>query len=271
MSDEFDLSAYLQRIGYSGAHAPTLDTLQAIHALHPAAVPFENLDPLLGRPVALDLASLQAKIVGQRRGGYCFEHNTLLAAALQALGYTVTPLAARVRWMVPPDRPEGARGHMLLRVDLDDGPYLADVGFGGLLLAAPVRMQRDVEQQTPSVAVRLVGTEHVLTLQAALPAGWQDVYRFTLDPQLPVDYVVANWYTSTHPRSLFTSNLLMQRLTPECRYTLFNTRLTSRDSTGVLTERTVADPEDLAHTLDVDFGITAPAAPAVIWERLPKS
>ncbi|MGH7057165.1 MAG: arylamine N-acetyltransferase, partial [Acetobacteraceae bacterium] len=82
----FDLAAYFARIGYDGAREPTFATLAALHALHPAAIPFENLDSLLGRPVPLDLASLQAKLVGERRGGYCFEQNTLLAAVLGALG-----------------------------------------------------------------------------------------------------------------------------------------------------------------------------------------
>ena len=105
MSETFDLDAYFGRIGYAGPRAADMATLQAIQALHPAAIAFENLDPLLGRPVRLDLASIQQKLIGTRRGGYCFEQNTLLAAALEALGFKVTRLAARVRWMLPPERP----------------------------------------------------------------------------------------------------------------------------------------------------------------------
>src|SRR5260221_10485109 len=116
MSDAFDLDAYLTRIGFTGAPQADLATLTSIHALQPAAIPFENLDPLLGRPVTLDLAGLQAKLVQGRRGGYCFELNSLLAVALEALGFSVIRLAARVRWRAPPERPVGARTHMLLRV-----------------------------------------------------------------------------------------------------------------------------------------------------------
>src|ERR1700693_5745426 len=137
MSDGFDLDAYLARIGYSGPRRADVATLRAIHGLQPTAIPFENLDPLLGRPVALDLASLQAKLVGGRRGGYCYELNTLLAAALEALGFLVVRLGARVRWRAPPERPDGARTHMLLRVDLAEGPYLADVGFCGRAFPPP--------------------------------------------------------------------------------------------------------------------------------------
>src|SRR5262249_24611720 len=92
-----DLDAYLARVGYTGDRAPSLAVLDALHLAHATHVPFENLGILLGRPVLLDLESLQAKLVRGRRGGYCFEQNALLAAALEALGFAVTRLAARVR------------------------------------------------------------------------------------------------------------------------------------------------------------------------------
>ena len=104
---EVDLDGYFARIGYRGPRTPTFSTVQAIHALHSASIPFESLDPLLGRKVALDLASLQGKLVGGRRGGYCFEQNALFAAVLEALGLSVTTLGGRVRWMAPPGRPRG--------------------------------------------------------------------------------------------------------------------------------------------------------------------
>lgn len=269
MAEAFDLTAYLARIGYAGPRTPTLATLQAIHARHPAAIPFENLDPLLGRPVRLELDALQAKLVNQRRGGYCFEQNTLLAAALGALGFAVTPLAARVRWMAPPERPDGPRTHMLLRVDLAEGEFLADVGFGGHLLAAPVRLVPDLEQATPAAILRLVAVGPALILQTALPAGWHDLYRFTLEPQAAADSLVANWFTSTHPASLFTGNLLVQRLTPECRCSLFNARLTERHRDGGVGERVLVGAEDLADVLRATFAIAPPVDAAEIWSRLP--
>jgi N-hydroxyarylamine O-acetyltransferase len=106
MTQDFDIETYLARIGYDGPRAADLATLRAIHRRHPAAIPFENLDPLLGRPVALDIEALQEKLVRGRRGGYCFEENALFAAALEALGFAVTRLAARVRWGRPPESPE---------------------------------------------------------------------------------------------------------------------------------------------------------------------
>ena len=115
-----------------------------------------------------------------------------MRAVLQALGFRVTSLSARVRWGRAPDNPETARSHMLLRVDMDDGPYLVDVGFGGYLLPAPIRMERGVEQPNAHGVVRLVGDDSSLILQAALPSGWQDLYRFTQEPSLEEDYVSAN-------------------------------------------------------------------------------
>ncbi len=270
MSGPLDLDAYFERIGHAGPRAADMATLRAIQARHPAVMAFENLDPLLGRPVRLDLASLQAKLIRSRRGGYCFEHNTLLAAALGALGFKVTPLAARVRWMLPPERPEGPRSHMLLRVDLADGPWLADVGFGGFLLAAPVRLAPGVEQPMPGGTMRLLAADGRFTLQTALPDGWHDLYRFSLEPQAAADYGVANWFTSTHPSSLFTGNLLIQRLTPEGRDSLFNTRLTRRRTDGTADERVLTGPDDLGNVLETMFAITPPAPPPEIWSRLPR-
>ena len=127
MPNDFRLTAYLERIGIDGNLKPDYTTLTAIHAAHVGAIAFEGLDPFLGRPVRLDLAGLQEKLVANRRGGYCFEQNTLLKAALEALGFAVTGLAARVRWVTPPDSPLGPRSHMLLKVDLAQGAYLVDV------------------------------------------------------------------------------------------------------------------------------------------------
>jgi N-hydroxyarylamine O-acetyltransferase len=269
MAEAFDLDAYLARIGYAGRREPTLEVLRSVHALHPASIPFENLDPLLGRPVRLDLASLQAKLVGQRRGGYCFEQNAVFRAALQAMGFSVTGLGARVRWMSPPDGPDGPRSHMLLRVDLAEGPYLADIGFGGHLFAAPIRLEPDLEQATPASTLRLVASGPALTLQADLPGGWRDVYRFTQEAQLPADYEVSNWFTSTHPASLFRNHLLAERLTPERRISLFNTQVTERHADGRVVERVLDGPEALARALDEDFGLTPPADPAAVFARLP--
>src|SRR6266545_3908407 len=140
----FDLAAYCTRIGYDGALAPTRVVLEALHLAHATSIPFENLDVVLGRPIRLDLASLQAKVVAGGRGGYCFEHNTLFAAVLETVGFRVTRLAARVRLGASTIRP---RTHMLLAVETGGETAIADVGFGADGLLLPVQLGAAPTQQ----------------------------------------------------------------------------------------------------------------------------
>jgi N-hydroxyarylamine O-acetyltransferase len=256
----FDLDAYLHRVGYAGPHTATLDTLEALHALHPAAIPFENLNPLVGWPVGLDVDSLQSKMVAGGRGGWCFEHNTLFRKALEALGFSVHSLAARVVWNTPPDSPVGARNHMLLRVDLDGLPYLADVGFGGNVLTAPLRLEPHIAQTTPHEPHRLLPLENGLILEASLNGEWNPFYRFTLEPQFPSDYEVSNWYLCHHPGSFFRQLLICARVKPEGRYALRNTALAIHGKNGT-EKRTLPDASALRLCLEQDFGLRLPDSP----------
>jgi N-hydroxyarylamine O-acetyltransferase len=271
LTSEFDLDAYLARIGYAGPVAPDLATLSALHARQVDAIPFENLDVLMGRGVRLDLESLQAKLVGARRGGYCYELNSLFKAALEAIGFQVTGLAGRVRWMAPPDRPMGARTHMALRVDLPEGPYLADVGFGGHLLDHPIRFEPDLEQTTPQARLKLTREGSDLMLWTLIGEGWRTIYLLGLEPQLPADYAVGNWFTSTHPEVIFASSLMMERLTPDERISLFNTRLTERPRSGEARQRVIESGADLGEVLQALFGLDAPDPSDAVFEHLPKA
>jgi N-hydroxyarylamine O-acetyltransferase len=207
-----DLDAYLERIGYRGPVEPTRVVLDELHLGHVTRIPFENLDILLGLPIRLDLESLQRKLVQARRGGYCFEHNTLFAAALEQIGFGVTRLAARVRFGT---RGVTARTHMTLRVEADGEARLADVGFGGgsILRSMPIEPGRDVDQS--GWGFRLVDDGDYRVLQARRPGGWVDLYAFTFEPQHAVDYELANHYTSTHPSSPFTRTLTAQLSAPD--------------------------------------------------------
>jgi N-hydroxyarylamine O-acetyltransferase len=265
---DFDLDAYFARIGYGGATKPNLETLIAIHAAQVASIPFENLDPLLGRPVKLDLDSLQAKLVASRRGGYCFELNGLFKAALDALGYSVTGLAGRVRWMSPADAPLGGRSHMLMRVDLPDGPWLADAGFGAHLLDAPLKLRPGPDQSTPWAAYRLTETDGAFTLAARVGDDWRPTYLFRLEPQLAADYETYSWFTATHPQSLFVSYLIAERLTETARYNLVNTRLTERGRDGSVIERTLNSPAELGEVLEAVFNIESPAPAEAVFAKL---
>ncbi|HTX51374.1 MAG TPA: arylamine N-acetyltransferase [Caulobacteraceae bacterium] len=268
MSEDFDLDGYFKRIGYGGGVRPDLETLAAIQAHHVAAIPFEALDPLLGRPVPLDLAALQAKLVRSRRGGYCFEQNTLLRAALRAIGFQTTSLGARVLRGHAPGAPLPPRGHMVLLVDLPDGPRIVDVGLGIFLQDAPLRIDSFAEQTTPSGSYRLEADAGAFTLNIRQGGDWQSAFQFTLEPQHDADYEVANWFFATHPRSPFTQMVIMQRLTDAARIMLINTQLVERRRDGSVVERTLADAAELDDVLDKTFGIDPPAPAAKVFAKI---
>ena len=150
-----ELESYFARVNYDGPREPSLDVLRALQYRHTHTFPFENLDVLLGRGIRLDTGALTVKLIDSRRGGYCFEQNGLFWRVLNALGFAVTPLAARVRWQVP-DEVETGRTHMLLKVDLPEGPYIVDVGFGGLNPTAPFALEPGLAQATSLETYRIV-------------------------------------------------------------------------------------------------------------------
>ncbi|MBJ9673636.1 arylamine N-acetyltransferase family protein [Burkholderia gladioli] len=257
MHDDLDLPAYLERIGYRGEVAPTLDALRRLHRLHPAAIAFENLDSLTGAPVRLDLPSLGAKLVARRRGGYCFEQNRLFQAVLERFGFRVTPLIARVRWQRPPEL-VAAQTHMLLRVELDGAAWNLDVGFGAVTQTAPLAATPGVAQRTPHGEYRLVEAPgaDVFDLEFRAAKGWQPVYRFVARGVEQIDYEVANWYTSTHPDSKFVNDLIVSRVLPEGRAALLNDTLTLRDASGAATRHErLADAAAWAACLDQRFDL----------------
>src|SRR5262245_22637679 len=184
-----DLAAYFERIAYAGDRSPSRATLDALHLAHATHIPFENLDILLGRPIRLDLASLQAKLVRGKRGGYCFEQNVLFAAILEHLGFRVTRLAARVRFG---STRLLSRTHMLLTVDIDGSTWVADVGFGGEGLLRPLPLIAGQPARHYAWTYRLVEEAGLWILQSRRGEGWHDFYAFTREPQHLVDYEVAN-------------------------------------------------------------------------------
>ncbi len=224
--ERLDLDAYLERIGYAAAPAADAATLRGLHRAHAATIAFENVDVVLGRTIELGLDDVQAKLVRDRRGGYCFEHNLLFAAALERLGYAVTRLAARVRPALP-----GARSHMLLHVVADGAPWLADVGFGASLLE-PLPLESAVAHQGGwSYRLQLAGAGGWL-LQSHGLDGWSDLYGFTLEPQRPIDYTVYNHFTATHPRSPFTGQLVALRTESQIQHALRGRKLTTTRPDG---------------------------------------
>jgi N-hydroxyarylamine O-acetyltransferase len=252
-----DLDAYFRRIGFRGHAAADRQTLDALHRLHPQAIAFENLDPLLGMPVRLDPASLENKLVRAARGGYCYEHNLLFMHVLKALGFGVRGLGARVLWGAA----EGAitaRAHMLLCVELEGRCYIADVGFGGTTPTAPLCLDLDGEQPTAHEPFRLVAAGDEFVLQAAVGQSWQSLYRFDLQEQFQADYEITNWYQSTSPDSYFTTNLMAARPVPGGRYALRNAAFSVHRLGRASERRILRTPAELRDTLAGTFGLALP-------------
>jgi N-hydroxyarylamine O-acetyltransferase len=205
----FPLAAYLERIGLSGR-----PQLVEVHRAHVASIPFENLDPHRGVPVSLEPDALAGKLIHQRRGGYCFEQNLLLAAALEALGLQAEPMLARVRL----DRPAGRvspRTHLVLRVTTGEAAWLADVGFGNGTLLEPIPFGPGEVHEQAGWRYRLTAEGETHLLQTERDDGWTDMYEFIPQPVPFVDLETSNWFTATHPRSPFVTGLIVATQRPD--------------------------------------------------------
>lgn len=250
-----DISAYFERIGYTGNREPSVQTLHALHLAHVTAIPFENLDILLGCPIRLDLPSLQAKLVNSRRGGYCHEQNMFFGAVLEMLGFRVTRLAARVYVGATHLRP---RTHMLLLVDVEGSSWVADVGFGGEGLLEPMPLVAGWVVPQFSYAYRLVNQGALWVLQVSQDDEWRDLYGFTLEEYFPVDYELATYFTSTHPASPWVRNLVVWRPTPTSRWALRNRELIEiggRDSSPKIVDDDDTLLAVLAERFDLHFPV----------------
>jgi N-hydroxyarylamine O-acetyltransferase len=258
-ADTIDLPAYLARIGWAGAPssglAPDLALLKRLAAAHAAAIAFEAIDPWLGVRVTIDLPSLQAKLVHGGRGGFCFEHNLLFAAALRTLGFSVSYLSARVLWLQREDAIT-PRTHMLLRVEIEGQSHIVDVGFGRLTLTGALHLVPDLEQPTPLEPFRLVMVDGEWRLQARLKGVWRSLYRFDLQPQLLVDLAVANHFAATHPRSVFVNDLIAARATSDRRLTLQNRHLAIHHHGGRREQRELRGAAEIRSALAHEFGLT---------------
>ncbi|MEV5831349.1 arylamine N-acetyltransferase [Spirillospora sp. NPDC052242] len=263
--DAVDLPAYLKRVGLDAGLPPTEATLRALHRAHVTSIPFENLEIMLGRPIEVDLESVQAKLVDRPRGGYCFEHSGLFAAVLERLGFQVTGLLGRVMMGAVKLRPPT---HGILHVRLPDQPadepgWLCDVGFGGGPLE-PLRFDdgAEVEQdgwnyrlrRDPSGPARH-GSADGWELHERVPDGWLRRHVFTMNEAYRIDFEALNFYVYAHPRSPFTTRPFVQRFLPEAHRVLDGTTVTVTRPDGSVETREHA-PAALPDVLASDFAIT---------------
>ena len=255
-----NLDRYCARVGYAGPRQPSVDVLRALHQRHAEAIPFENLNPLLGLPVPLDPESLERKMLDEGRGGWCFEQNWLFRRALEAMGFDVRGRAARVLWGAPEGR-VGARSHMVLEVWIDGLAYLADVGFGGVTLTGPLAFDSREPQATPHEAFRLdLSDDGDYVLQVLLDE-WAPMYRFRREDQLLPDYEVAGFYLCHHPDSFFRHQLVGARAFPGGRLALRNNVLTTYRRGQPAEQQTFTLPADLRYALERRLLIRLPEHP----------
>ena len=242
------LTRYLARIGYAGPVAPTAEVLAALQAAHIAAIPFEAIDALTGVGIDIGAEAVDAKLIDRRRGGYCFEQNSLFLRVLQAIGFEAEAMLGRVRWMLADDAPPTPRTHQVVLVTLDGRPWLADVGFGAAVPPQPLAMDREGVQPTRHEDYRVRRGNFGWEFAARIGDAWQALYRLDDAPAPPIDRIVGNWYTSTHPDSHFTQQLVAARTTAEARYALRDNRLTVRLSDG-RTDRRYLTADEIERTL----------------------
>ena len=266
MTDSIDLDAYFERIRWGAPLRPDFTTLAALLQAHMAAIPFENLDVLLGRPIRLDLESLQRKLVQARRGGYCFEHVTLFAAMLEAVGFRVRRYLARVIQYRP--REEAPRTHMFLTLEQPEGRFIIDPGFGALAPRAPVPLDGE--------PVTIGGETHRMacdgqrwTLQARATDDLRDLWVTRFEEDFPIDVELGNHYTSSHPASTFKNRLMLRALTPDGRVTVLDRDVTIWRG-GVSERRQLADRPALRALLIEHFGFDLPEAETLRVPMIPE-
>lgn len=254
MPEPFDLNAYLGRIGWRGPVRADCATLAGLLAAHVAHIPFENFDVLLGRGVGLDLPVLQAKLIGARRGGYCFEHATLFAVALETIGFRPIRHAARVVAFRPLD--QAPRTHMFLSVTTEGVRYVVDPGFG--LYASPVPLPLDGSGVPPGVPTHRIAREgSSWILYAMRDEAMAPAWVSTLEAAHPIDFEVANHYTATHPASHFMNSILATAVIADGRVNVMNRNVTQiRGGRAEKTE--LADRKELRRLVGRHFGFDLP-------------
>ncbi|KMK09263.1 N-hydroxyarylamine O-acetyltransferase [Pluralibacter gergoviae] len=248
------LTAWFSRINWTRPASVDIETLKGLHLHHNCAIPFENLDVLLPREIQLDDRSLEDKLLHGRRGGYCFEQNGLLERGLREVGFNVRSVLGRVVLANPPQMPP--RTHRLVRVELDGERWIADVGFGGQTLTAPLRLVADLEQETPHGVYRLLNEGNDWTLQFQHHDRWQSMYVFDLARQYFSDHVMGNFWSAHWPQSHFRHHLLACLHLPDGgKLTLTNFNFTHWQDGHAVEKQHLPDVESLYQLLQDRFGL----------------
>ncbi|MDI1263551.1 MAG: arylamine N-acetyltransferase [bacterium] len=256
MSQE-QLADYRDRIDWHCEARPDRATLEELVERHTRTIAFENIDRLTDKLLDLSLDAVVTKLVRGKRGGVCYEQAALFKAVLETVGFEVVGLMARVKWNVPEGHVNG-RSHMALRVDLAEGPVIVDVGFCGQTLTGVLDLVSDVEQSTPHGPYRLVREREVWQQEALVLGKWRPIFIFDLQPQLPIDYEIVNWWSATNPKSQFRKMLVVSRSTPGRRTMLHNFDLTTHFIDGPSEHRRLGSAAEVCDIVEQLFDIRIP-------------
>jgi N-hydroxyarylamine O-acetyltransferase len=207
-----DLDAYFKRILWAGDTSPTLETLSGLLDAHMTCIPFENLDVLLGRPINLDLESVQNKLVRDGRGGYCMEHGMLFGGVLEQLGFKLHRHSARVVMQRP--LIEAPRTHMFLTVQFGAQTFVVDPGFGSLAPRKPILLV-ETDGGVKEAAHWMIRCGNRWIMRAQSGDDIVDAWSSTLEVENPVDFKMASHFTSSFPESPFVLNVMLRALTPD--------------------------------------------------------
>jgi N-hydroxyarylamine O-acetyltransferase len=257
------LPAYFDRIGYSGGTTPDFATLDAVLRAHIASVPFENLDVQLGRRSGTALPGIFDKIVGERRGGWCYEQNGLLGWALGEIGFDVRRVSAGVMREVRGDAMLG--NHLTLIVTLDCKEWLVDAGFGGTQ-AAPIPFEAGEWIHAP-FAVGLAETgDGYWRFSECYGDGEPFSFDFSTGPADEALFARQCAALQDDPESIFVQNLVVQQRQGERHVALRGRVLMERDARGER-KALVGNAEELVAVLRDSFGLDVPEI-AGVWDRV---
>lgn len=251
---------YFKRIGYIGTPKTDLDTLTQLHYLHIRNIAFENLNPLFKIPVSLEIEDLKEKIIYHKRGGYCYEQNLLFEEVLKTIGFKTRIITGRVIW----NQPLGTvnqRTHALVLIDLEDEQWLCDTAFGAQVMTAPLKLLPSFSQSTTHEHYRIITYQESYVLQTFVQKEWRNLYIFDLQEQYYVDFIVGNWYTSTHPNSSFTKELKISIIGSKTRHAIHNHLFTTHYQNQKSVKQEIQDVGELTSILREVFYLEIPQVP----------
>ena len=254
-ASNFSLPDYFDRIGFRGEASADIASISTIMRSQLFSVPFENLDVQAGKIVSLIPEEIVEKIVGRRRGGYCYEVNGIFAMALEAMHIPYQFVAARPMFY-PTRRP---KTHMAVLVHLQGEAWLCDLGFGSYGIRAPIRLSDidlAIQQDEDRFMLTMAGNGEYL-LKACVEDEWANQYAFDLSPWEWIDFMPANYLNSTHPEAIFVQKPLVVLHNPDGRKILFGGMLKTV-ANGKVTKQLIAKDAQ-ASVLSSEFGLTVTA------------